>query len=180
MTAPTTRSVGRGADHFTAFSRVPRGPAQTPAGKGRLESRKVAECACARRDPHWRTALVSASPALAPEKKTKKTRSLRKRCERQLCPATLALTLVTISRALLSSVLGASATVYAFPQTVQGSSSPCCVPLSVDGRLNGVPATLRGRVRLLPWECFGARSSLPPRLNLGPWPAPRAPSKAPN
>lgn len=101
------------------------------------------------------------------------TPSLRKRRERHLRPAPLAGSTMTIGLPPASSLLGASAATYAFSGLVKASSWQRCVPLPA-GNLEGWDAASQPTRT---WECFGARSSLPPRPNGGACRAACAPLK---
>lgn len=90
-------------------------------------------------------------------------------------PAPLAGSTTTIGLPPASSLLGASAATYAFLALVKVSSWQRCVPL-LAGNLEGWGAASQPTGT---WECFGARSSLPPRPNGGACRAARAPSEAP-
>lgn len=86
----------------------------------------MAECACARRGPRWRAALVSFSPQPALWQPL-----LRASAEKQLRPAPPAgVSMVTIGlQPARLEVLGASAAKYAFSRLMNVSPPPSRIPL---------------------------------------------------
>lgn len=153
--------------HLVPPQTPPRGPAPRSARTGCWKP-DVAECACARGGPPRRSALVTTSPY-----PTVETGSLRKRRGRQLCPAPLAGSTVTIGLPPARRILGASPAACAFARPIKNSRSQGCVPLSA-----GSPFESCFRTWTLPWECFDSRTYLLPRANLGVCPAARPPSEA--
>lgn len=98
--------------------------------------------------PPRRSALVTTSPY-----QTVETGFLRKRCGRQLCPAPLAGSTVTIGLPPARRILGASPAAYAFARPIKNSWSQGGVPLSA-----GSPFESCFRTSTLPWECFDSRT----------------------